>query len=70
MHVADLSKGLYGANGIVGGGVPIACGLALSGKLNNSSRITISFSETVPQQGVVYESLNIAAFVTSSLICV
>ena len=43
MHVADLTKGLYGANGIVGGGVPIACGLALSSKLDNSSRVIVSF---------------------------
>jgi len=63
MHVADLSKGLYGANGIVGGGVPIACGLALSDKLNNSTSITISFfGDGASNQGVVYESLNIAAY--------
>lgn len=63
MHVADLSKGLYGANGIVGGGVPIACGLALSSKLNNLPRIIISFfGDGASNQGVVYESFNIAAF--------
>ena len=63
MHVADLTKGLYGANGIVGGGVPIACGLALSSKLDNSSRIIVSFfGDGASNQGVVYESFNIAAF--------
>ena len=71
MHVADLSKGLYGANGIVGGGVPIACGLALSSKLNNSSRITISFFGAVPPtRAWSTKVLILLLSLASSLICV
>ena len=43
MHVADLSLNHYGANGIVGGGVPIACGLALANKLKNNKSLIFCF---------------------------
>src|SRR3972149_6310739 len=38
MHIADLSLGIYGANGIVGAGAPIACGAALAGELGGGER--------------------------------
>ena len=64
MHVADIGKGLLGANGIVGGGVPIACGLALAKKLDAKVGIVIVFfGDGAFNQGVVLESLNIAAFI-------
>ena len=63
MHVADLSIGLYGANGIVGGGLPIACGLSLANQLDKSNSLTFCFfGDGALNQGVVYESLNIASF--------
>src|SRR3954470_10428795 len=36
MHIADLSKGMLGANGIVGGGPPLVCGNALAAKINDN----------------------------------
>ena len=63
MHVADLSINHFGANGIVGGGVPIACGIALSLKIDKSKSIVFCFfGDGASNQGVVLESFNIAAF--------
>lgn len=62
MHIADLSLGIYGANGIVGAGAPIACGAALAGKLARSDRVAVSFfGDGGMNQGVVHEALNLAA---------
>lgn len=62
MHIADLSLGIYGANGIVGAGTPIACGAALAGKLARSDRVAVSFfGDGGMNQGVVHEALNLAA---------
>src|SRR5260221_6078880 len=43
MHIADTSKGNLGANGIVGGGIPIATGAALTSKTLGSDRVAVSF---------------------------
>ncbi len=65
MHVADLSINHFGANGIVGGGVPIACGLALSNKLDKKEEIVFCFfGDGASNQGVVLESFNLAAFLS------
>jgi len=62
MHIADLSLGIYGANGIVGAGTPIACGAALAGKLARSDRVAVSFfGDGGMNQGVVHEAMNLAA---------
>ncbi len=62
MHIADLSLGIYGANGIVGAGTPIACGAALAAKLARSDRVAVSFfGDGGMNQGVVHEALNLAA---------
>tara|TARA_B110000037_G_scaffold223103_1_gene302144 strand:+ start:1361 stop:2314 length:954 start_codon:yes stop_codon:yes gene_type:complete len=62
MHVAELEKNIIGSNGIVGAGVPMACGYAYSKKLENSNSITVVFfGDGAMNQGVVMESLNIAA---------
>jgi TPP-dependent pyruvate/acetoin dehydrogenase alpha subunit len=62
MHIADLSLGILGANGIVGGGFGIATGAALSCKLQNTDRVTICFfGEGATNQGVFSEALNLAA---------
>ena len=61
MHVCDLSLGIYGANGIVGAGVPIACGSALASKVDGEQSITVAFfGDGAINQGVVLESFNLA----------
>ena len=62
MHIAEPAIGILGANGIVGGGVPIACGAALSLKLDKRKQIVVSFyGDGASNQGVVHESMNLAA---------
>ena len=43
MHIADLSKGMLGANGIVGGGPPLICGTALAAKLKGDGGVGVAF---------------------------
>src|SRR6516162_3366063 len=43
VHVADLSKGMLGANGIVGGGPPLICGTALAAKLKGTGGVSVAF---------------------------
>ena len=62
MHAADLSLGILGANGIVGGGFGIATGAALSAKKRNSGQVTICFfGDGAANQGVFMEVMNMAA---------
>lgn len=62
MHVADFSKGILGANGIVGAGIPIAAGAALSAQLEGDGRIAVAFfGDGAANRGVFLETLNIAA---------
>jgi len=62
MHITDISKGIYGANGIVGAGIPIATGLAFSAVYNKNNFVSITFfGDGASNQGVLYESLNLAA---------
>ncbi len=62
MHVFDVSRRFYGGNAIVGGGLPIAVGLALADKLSRRSRVTACFfGEGAVAEGVFHESLNLAA---------
>ncbi len=61
MHIADLTKGMLGANGIVGGGPPIACGAALTAKLKKTGTVSVAFSgDGAANQGTTAESLNLA----------
>ncbi|OGA13950.1 MAG: pyruvate dehydrogenase [Betaproteobacteria bacterium RIFCSPLOWO2_02_FULL_65_20] len=61
MHIADLGLGIYGANGIVGAGVPIACGAAMAFKQRDSSRVAVAFfGDGAINQGVVHEAMNLA----------
>lgn len=61
MHVADLSKGILGANGIVGGGFAIATGAALSAKLSGNKRVAVAFfGDGAANQGVFMECLNVS----------
>jgi TPP-dependent pyruvate/acetoin dehydrogenase alpha subunit len=61
MHIADLRQGMLGANGIVGGGPPIAVGAALAQKSMKSDRVTVAFTgDGAANQGTVFEALNMA----------
>lgn len=61
MHIADLSKGMMGANGILGAGSPLACGAALAAKLKGNHKIAVSFGgDGGMNQGAVLESMNLA----------
>lgn len=61
MHVADLSKGILGANGIVGAGLPIATGAGFGAKLDGAGAVSVCFfGDGASNQGVLMESLNVA----------
>jgi pyruvate dehydrogenase E1 component alpha subunit len=62
MHIADLKIGMLGANGIVGGGIPIAGGAALALKYQKSDRIVVSFfGDGASNEGAFHEALNLAS---------
>jgi len=62
LHLADVSKGNLGANGVVGGSIAIATGAALSCKMQGNGRIVVCFfGDGATNQGIFYESMNIAA---------
>jgi len=62
MHITDFDRGMLGANGIAGGGVPMACGAALSAKVRGTGQIAVAFlGDGAANQGAVAESLNLAA---------
>jgi pyruvate dehydrogenase E1 component alpha subunit len=62
MHIADLHVGMLGANGIVGGGPPLVCGVGLSAKVRGTKQVGISFTgDGGSNQGTFLESLNLAA---------
>jgi acetoin:2,6-dichlorophenolindophenol oxidoreductase subunit alpha len=62
LHVADVSIGILGANGIVGGGIPIAAGSALASKIRNNKEVTLSFfGEGASNEGTFHEAVNMAA---------
>ncbi len=70
MHAADLSLGIYGANGIVGAGVPIALGAAwASAQVGNGVAVAF-FGDGAVNQGVVLESLNLAALMALPVVFV
>lgn len=62
MHIADLSKGMMGANGILGAGAPLVCGAALAAKFRKKGEVAICFvGDGASNQGTFLESLNLAA---------
>jgi len=62
MHIADFSVGMLGANGIVGGGLPIAVGAGLSAKMRRSGQVVASFfGDGASSRGTFHEALNMAA---------
>lgn len=62
MHLFDVRARFYGGTAIVGGGLPLAVGLALADKLQHMARVTACFfGEGAMAEGVFHESLNLAA---------
>jgi TPP-dependent pyruvate/acetoin dehydrogenase alpha subunit len=61
MHIADIDKGMLGANGIVGGGPPLACGAGLTAKVKGTDQVTVCFfGDGASNQGTTFEGLNLA----------
>ncbi len=61
MHIADVSKGMLGANAIVGGSAPLACGAALTAKTLGTQNVSVAFmGDGAANQGTVFESMNLA----------
>jgi TPP-dependent pyruvate/acetoin dehydrogenase alpha subunit len=61
-HIADLDRGMLGTNGIVGAGLPLACGPALVAKVKGTRQVAASFfGEGATNQGAFHEALNLAA---------
>tara|TARA_B110000438_G_scaffold90268_1_gene89755 strand:- start:938 stop:1954 length:1017 start_codon:yes stop_codon:yes gene_type:complete len=62
MHIADMNLGHLGANAIVGGGIPTVIGASLSYKYLKEERVSVAFfGDGAMQQGILYESMNMAA---------
>lgn len=62
MHVADLSLGILGANGIVGAGIPIALGSAMAHRARKTGGVAVAFfGDGAMAEGVLHETLNMAA---------
>lgn len=62
MHIADLDKGMLGANGIVGGGFPLACGSALTAKYKKTDNVSVCFfGDGAQNHGTFHEGINLAA---------
>ncbi|MFJ8435637.1 thiamine pyrophosphate-dependent dehydrogenase E1 component subunit alpha [Kitasatospora sp. NPDC094019] len=61
MHIADFDRGMLGANGLAGGGVPLACGAALTARQQSTGQVSVAFTgDGGANQGAVLESLVLA----------
>jgi len=61
MHIADIGKGMLGANGIVGGGPPLICGAAMTAKYKKTGGVAVAFvGDGGSNQGTTLESYNLA----------
>lgn len=71
MHIADLSKGMLGANGIVGAGAPQAVGAAIAAKLDGKGQVAVAFSgDGACNQGTTFEAMNMAVVLKAPVIFV
>ncbi len=62
MHIADVDRGMLGANGIIGAGGPLACGSGLMAKIKGTDQVTVCFfGDGAAEQGTMHESMNLAA---------
>ena len=61
MHIYEPEVGLFGTNGIVGGGIPLAVGLGLSSKVKKNGAVTVCFfGDGAVNHGAFHESINLA----------
>ena len=61
MHIADIEKGMLGANGVVGSNIPVATGVALTAKVKGTDQVSVVFfGDGASSQGVLHESMNLA----------
>jgi TPP-dependent pyruvate/acetoin dehydrogenase alpha subunit len=71
MHIADLDKGMLGANGIVGGGPPLAVGAAIAARNAGEGRVAVAFGgDGSCNQGTVFEAMNMAVVLKAPAIFV
>ncbi len=69
MHIADISKGMLGANAIVGAGAPLAVGAALTARTLGTPNVAVAFGgDGATNQGTVFESMNFAVVLRLPLI--
>jgi pyruvate dehydrogenase E1 component alpha subunit len=62
MHIADMSKGMLGTNGVVAASVPLAVGAALTSSIKGTRRVAVAFfGDGGANQGVLHESMNLAS---------
>src|SRR5262245_11118569 len=62
MHIADFERGMLGANGIVGGGPPLACGAGLTAQIQGTDQVAACFfGDGGANQGTTAEALNLAS---------
>ena len=62
MHIADIKKGMLGANGVVGSNIPVATGVALSAKVQGTDQVSVVFfGDGAAGQGSLHESMNLAS---------
>ena len=62
MHIVDVNRGILGANGIVGAGIPIATGSALTSKIRGTDEVTLCFfGDGASNSGAFHEAINMAA---------
>lgn len=71
MHVADRKRGILGANGIVGGGIPLAVGAAFASRYKKTDQVTICFfGDGAVDEGTFHESLNLASLLKLPIVFV
>lgn len=71
MHIADMARGMLGANGVVGAGIPLATGAALSAKVRGTDQVSVCFfGDGAANQGTFLEAINIAATMSLPVIYV
>ena len=71
MHIADVGKGMLGANAIVGGGPPLAVGAAIACKVRGGGNVSVAFGgDGSCNQGTVFEAMNLAVVLQAPAIFV
>ena len=61
MHIADITKGMLGANGVVGSNIPVAAGVGLSAKVRGTDQVSVVFfGDGAANQGTLHEAMNLA----------